>query len=100
MARSTIPLRRLMTKAHLEAYDNLRQIVFLHVHDGPVFSPFVEAARTAEPAYLIRLLRPTFGDRASRGSPIAIGGANRRVPKKVEDSLRSAILSHLLPTRS
>jgi len=90
-------LRRLMTKAHLEAYNNLRQVVFHHVHAGPVFSPFVEAARTAEPAYLIGLLRPTFGENSPEVLQSLTDELADESPKKVEDSLRSAIFSHLFP---
>jgi hypothetical protein len=92
-------LRRLMGKAHLETYDNLRQVVFRHVHHGPIFSPIVEAARTTDPAYLTGLLRPTFGESVSEVlQSLSNELANESsTPKKVEDSLRSAILSHLFP---
>jgi hypothetical protein len=90
-------LRRLMAKAHLETYDNLRHVVLRHVHDGPIFNPFVEAARTTEPAYLTRLLRPTFGEGAANVLQTLSDELTDESPKKVEDSLRAAILSHLFP---
>jgi hypothetical protein len=43
-AKNYSPLRRLMAKAHLETYDNLRDVVFHHVRNGPLFYPIVEAA--------------------------------------------------------
>ena len=90
-------LRRLMGKAHLETYDNLREVVFRHVHSGPIFSPIVEAARATEQGYLIRLLRPTFGEGAREVLQSLSAELVDGSPKKVEDSLRSAILFHLFP---
>jgi hypothetical protein len=90
-------LRRLMAKAHLEAYDNLREIVFQHIQGGPIFSPIVEAARTSESAYLNSLLRPTFGENASHVLQSLWEEPADGSPKKVEDSLRAAILEHLFP---
>lgn len=91
------PLRRLMAKAHLETYDNLRDVVFHHVRKGPLLNPIVEAARGLERAYLLDLLRPTFGTRADELLSSLVGNIEEQSPKKVEDSMRAAILSHLLP---
>lgn len=90
-------LRRLMAKAHLETYDNLLQVVLRHIHNGPIFSPIVEAARTAEPEYLAGLLRPTFGEGVCEVLKSLSEDLADEPPKKVEDSLRAAILSHLFP---
>jgi hypothetical protein len=90
-------LRRLMAKAHLETYNNLRHVVLKHVHGGPVFSPIVEAAKTTEVAYLTGLLRPTFGEGASDVVRSLTQELADTSPKRVEDSLRSAVLSHLFP---
>ena len=68
-----------------------------HVHDGPIFSPIVEAARTTESEYLTGLLRPTFGESVPEVLKSLSEELADEPPKKVEDSLRAAILSHLFP---
>jgi hypothetical protein len=90
-------LRRLMAKAHLETYDNLRQVVLRHVHGGPILRPIVEAARTTDTTYLTNLLRPTFGENASKVAQSLSEELADASAKKVEDALRWAVLSHLFP---
>jgi len=96
-AKNFPSLRRLMTKAHLETYDNLRDVVLHYIRRGPLMYPIVETARGRDRSYLTALLRPTFGERSEEILESLASEIGAASPKKVEDAMRAAILSHRLP---
>src|SRR5205823_1013468 len=67
------------------------------VSGGAVMNPIVETSRGLERHYLIGLLRPTFGARADEVLNSLNGEVKEQSAKKVEDAMRAAILSELLP---
>jgi hypothetical protein len=60
--------------------------------------PIVEAARARDREYLIGLLRPTFGEQSETVFSSLAAEIDGASTKKVEDVMRAAILSRLLPT--
>jgi hypothetical protein len=93
-------LRRAMVSVHLVAYDNLRQVVQRHVELGGIWSPIVEAASVSDPDYAVRLLLPTFHEKAVDVAGAVLDRLQTKTAKGLEDALREAVLEATLPSVS
>lgn len=89
-------LRREMVRVHLKTFDNLRKVVDQHIKLGSIYSPIVEAGRVSDQAYLVDLLKPTFGDDApSQAADVLATVREAPTAKQMESALRSRILTFL-----
>ena len=96
--RQYVELRRLMTRVHLQTYDNLRAVVKTHVDGDPVWSPIVAISRLGQPDYLQRLLEPTFGADAAAVVK-SVESDLPQSPKRIEDVLRAKVLRQVMPAQ-
>ncbi len=94
-----VELRRLMTRVHLQTYDNLRAVVQAHFDAGAIWQPVVSSAHIDKPDYLPGLLEPTFGQDAPKKLATALDGQPLPSAKKLEDILRTEVLKRMLPGR-
>ena len=90
-------LRRLMVKAHLQTYDNLRMVVGRHLALDAVWRPVVTTENTAGSAHIKSLLTPTFGAEAGEQAEKLLSTLDKESPKKVEDALNRLILQRAVP---
>jgi hypothetical protein len=89
-------LRREMVRVHLKTFDNLRKVVDQHIQLGSIYSPIVEAGRFSDQAYLVELLKPTFGDDApSQAADVLATVSEAPTAKQLESALRARILRFL-----
>jgi hypothetical protein len=98
--KNYLELRRRMALVHLKTYANLHTVVHAHIVQKGILSPFVEAAKTIDTAYLASLLRPTFGPSAESEAEGFLEQMKERSPKKIEDALRELVLKKLIPQHS
>lgn len=95
-----LTLRRMMARAHLQTYDNLRCIVQSHIELGTVWRPVVEAKRTSEPEYLKTLLVPTFGEKSGEMADDVWEKGKGLNAGKVQDALHDRIIKKVMPSHS
>ena len=95
--RQNKELRRVMAKAHLRTYDNLRLVVKKHLELEAVWRPVVNADRPAKLDYITCLLGPTFGDEAAGEADQVLSTLNDSGPKKLEDTLCHLVIRKAAP---
>ena len=95
--RQNRELRRLMAKAHLQTYDNLRLVVNKHLELDAIWRPVVNTESAQDRNYLTRLLAPTFGDYAYEEAGNVLSTINGSSSKTIEDSLRRLVLRKAAP---
>jgi hypothetical protein len=91
-------LRRAMVRAHVRAYENLRNVLAKHIAVDSIFSPIVETPRVGATDYLVNLLSPTFGGEAETELASVLNALETRTAKKLEDALRQRVLRQTLKT--
>lgn len=90
-------LRRVMAKAHLQTYDNLRAVVKKHLEIEAIWRPIVDAEMAGNDSYIAGLLVPTFGERAVEKASLALSELVANSAKKKEDALHQVILQEMIP---
>ena len=90
-------LRRVMIKAHLQTYDNLRLVVKKHLELEAIWRPVVATERPHNREYIARLLAPTFGEEAGREADQLLATLNDGSAKKIEDELARLVLRQAAP---
>lgn len=96
--QNVLDLRRIMAKAHLQTYDNLRTVVDSHITAGPVWRPMEVKAEYIEQArYLDTLLYPTFGDEAASVADSIRAEHGGQSPSKIRDALHASVIKKFLP---
>ena len=90
-------LRRVMAKAHLRTYDNLRLVVKKHLELEAIWRPVVNADRPDNRDYITRLLVPTFGDEAVEVTDQVLSTRNGNDPKKLGDALSQLVIRKAVP---
>ena len=95
--RQNRELRRVMAKAHLRTYDNLRLIVKKHLELRAVWRPVVNADKPDNRDYIACLLAPTFGEEAYEEAGQVLSTLNGNSPKKLEDALHRLVLRKAAP---
>ena len=99
-AQNGVELRRLMAQAHLQTYENLRNVVQNHITGGPVWRPIeVKAELLRQDNYLQDLLEPTFGSEASAISTNIRVEHCAESPSRIRDKLHSQVIEKLLPNQ-
>ncbi len=96
-SRKYVELRRLMTAAHLQTYDNLRTVLQTHFEVGFIWRPIVESMRLGQEGYIEGLLEPTFGKDAVTEAT-ALNGDITESPKRIENTLHARVLERVIPS--
>ena len=89
-------LRRAMITAHIKTYDNLRMVLEHHMTDA-FFQPVVTADNLEKRHYLRNLLEPSLGRNSAQALSETLDVANLPTPAKIQDALRTKILTTKLP---
>ena len=92
-------LRRLMVAAHLETYDNLREVLRRHLDAGNIWRPLVEAARLGDEGYIVELLAPTLGREAATEASAVLNGRTSKSSRSIENALHAKVLERIMPDR-
>ena len=95
--RQNQKLRRVMARAHLRTYDNLRLVVKKHLELEAIWRPVVNADRTTSTDYITCLLAPTFSDNAAEEASQVLSTLNGSSPRKIEDALCRLVLRNAAP---
>ena len=90
-------LRRVMTRTHLQTYENLRLVVKKHLQLESIWRPVVAAERPHNREYIACLLAPTFGEEADREADKLLATLSGGSAKKVEDELGRLVLRQAVP---
>ena len=90
-------LRRVMVRAHLQTYDNLRLVVERHLELEGIWRPVVATERPNDRAYISRLLAPTFAEEAGYEADQLLAALNGSSAKKIEDELARLVLRRAVP---
>ena len=93
----TKELRRVMIRAHLQTYDNLRLVVKKHLELQAIWRPVVAADWPDDRDYIARLLAPTFGDEAGHEADQLLATLNGNSAKRIEDELSRVVLRRAAP---
>ena len=90
-------VRRIMAKAHLRTYDNLRLVVKRHLEIDEVWRPIVSSENSGNRDYVASLLAPTFGEEAGEQAEQALSEVDGKGTRKLEDALRQLVLQKTIP---
>ena len=90
-------LRRVMARAHLRTYENLRLVVKKHLELEAIWRPVVIADKHDDKDYIARLLAPTFGEEAVQEADQVLSTLDGSSPKKVEYILHHQVLKKAAP---
>ena len=96
-SRRSRELRRVMIKAHLLTYDNLRLVVKKHLELHAIWRPVVSADRPNDRDYIARLLAPTFGEAADHKAVQLLPTLDSASAKMIEDELARLVLRQSVP---
>jgi hypothetical protein len=92
--RQFVELRRAMIYAHLATYDNLRAIVKRHMEIGSVWRCSIEVDQLTKPDYIERLLKPTFGEKAT-DKAVEVKAVGALPAKQTEDHINQCIINEV-----
>ena len=96
-SRRNKELRHVMISAHLQTYDNLRLVVRKHLELPAIWRPVVVADKPGDRDYVVRLLSPTFGDRAGPEADQLLDTLHVTNAKMVENELARLVLRQAIP---
>ena len=96
-SRRNKELRRVMVKAHLQTYDNLRLVVRKHLELQAIWRPIVAADRPDDRDYIARLLAPMFREEAEHEADQLLASVNGATAKKMQDDLARLVLRKSVP---
>ena len=96
-SRQNKELRRVMAKAHLVTYDNLRLVVKKHLDLEAMWRPVVNAESHISQDNIASFLAPTFGQDANNQAGQVLSTLNGKGHKKLEDILGQLVLRKAAP---
>ena len=95
--RKHAELRRLMTRVHLETYDNLRAVLEKHFELGYIWRPIVETGKLDQKRYIQKLLEPTFSEDSDAIANNVWETLEGGSAKKIETALQEKVVAKVFP---